>query len=298
MKTTNYLILAATLTFTACSNADEPALDNNQKPVAAQVTANISENTSRAYDNQWETGDKIGISTTSTGKTKYSNMQYNHTGSGVFSHNGGDASGIFFQDKQETVAFSAYYPFNGTEGTSADAISADTQDQTKQKEFDFLYATATASSSTPEVNFAFTHKMTRMILNITTDPNSGFNATDVRNGKFYLNGIKHSGNFNTATGETKTSGDATDSWEITAAPTNANNMLTYSTILFPQTNPTLIFKAVIDGQDYACNLTSNLDAGKSYTYTITIKKTGLTVSNCSISNWSDGGEINGNAVIQ
>lgn len=38
-----------------------------------------------------------------------------------------------------------------------------------------------------------------------------------------------------------------------------------------------------------------LEAGYSYTYTITVKKTGLTLSGSTIENWNDGGSHAGDA---
>ena len=116
-------------------------------------------------------------------------MKYTTSGDGNFTHAadlGGEASGIFFQDADETVTFRAYYPFHGNEYTDAGTISdVTTDDQTKQSTFDFLFATgATASKSQPTVSFnntvkentSFTHRMTRLVLNITTDANAGLQA--------------------------------------------------------------------------------------------------------------------------
>ena len=123
MKTTikkKYLIFAAAaLTLTACSNDDE---NLNGGPVAAQVTAGIGGVQTRASGTVWENGDAIGISTTSQSPTSYVNMKYTTGGDGNFTHAadlGGEDSGMFFQDADETVTFRAYYPFHGNEYTDA-----------------------------------------------------------------------------------------------------------------------------------------------------------------------------------
>ena len=95
-------------------------------------------------------------------------MKYTTVGDGNFTHAsdmGGEASGIFFQDADETVTFCAYYPYDedsneeslpGEEGIITDVT---TTDQTKQSTFDFLFATgATASKSQPTVSFNNTVK--------------------------------------------------------------------------------------------------------------------------------------------
>lgn len=299
MKTTikkKYLIFAAAaLTLTACSNDDE---NLNGGPVAAQVTAGIGGVQTRASGTVWENGDAIGISTIGSTLTSYANMKYTTSGDGNFTHAadlGGEDSGMFFQDADETVTFRAYYPFHGSEYTDAGAISdVTTDDQTKQSTFDFLFATgATASKSQPTVSFnntvkentSFTHRMSRLVLNITTDANAGFTASDVAKGTYFLSGIKHSGTFDTQDGTAAATGDPTTDWQITAVNTGIDNEFTYSMILYPQNVASLTFKATINGQDYTCELTPALAAATSYTYNITVKKTKLEVSNCEIADW-------------
>ena len=107
MKTTikkKYLIFAAAaLTLTACSNDDE---NLNGGPVAAQVTAGIGGVQTRASGTTWDSGDAIGISTIGSTLTSYANMKYTTSGNGNFTHAaelGGEDSGMFFQDADETV---------------------------------------------------------------------------------------------------------------------------------------------------------------------------------------------------
>ena len=296
MKTTKCLFLAAAaLTLTACSNDDE---NLNGGPVAAQVTAGIGGVQTRASGTTWDSGDAIGISTIGSTLTSYANMKYTTSGDGNFTHAadlGGEDSGMFFQDADETVTFRAYYPFHGNEYTDAGTISdVTTDDQTKQSTFDFLFATgATASKSQPTVKFnntvkentSFTHRMSRLVLNITTDANAGFTASDVAKGTYFLSGIKHSGTFDTQNGTATATGEPTPDWQITAANTGTGDEFTYSMILYPQNVTSLTFKATINGQDYTCELTPALAAATSYTYNITVKKTKLEVSNCEIANW-------------
>ena len=301
MKHIFFFCIAAALTLAACTNDDE---NLNGGPVAAQVTAGIDVTQTRASGTAWATGDAIGISTTSNTLTQYTNMKYTTTGDGSFTHAAdldGEALGIFFQDTEE-VTFRAYYPHTGTEDTDAGTINnVQTNDQTEQSTFDFLFATgATASKQSPIVSFnndilagtSFTHCMTRLILNITTDKDSGFDAADVANGTYYLSGIKHSGTFNTQTGEAAATGDPSTDWLITAPNTGSDNTVTYSMIFYPQTGASLTFRATIDRQNYACTINPALEAATSYTYNIAVKKTGLEVRG-TINPWieEDGVDI-------
>lgn len=297
-KFRNYSLLAGamlTLAFTACSNEE---IENAplEKPVAAQVTADIDQVVTRASDISWENDDAIGISCSST-NTNYTNMKYvTADGDGNFTHEGGAASGIFFQGTEE-VNFSAYYPFTGTEGSAPGTegvISGNTSNQANQNNFDYLYATTSTSHATPTISFTgnniFKHKMTRLKLIIEPSISDGFSAGDVENGTYSLSGIKHEGTFNTSNGTATATGSATNGWEITATPTDAGNQRTYSMILYPQSS-SLTFTAVINSQTYSVVIDPALAASTSYTYTITVKKEGLKVSDCTIGGW--GAEVTG-----
>lgn len=308
----NYSLLAGamlTLALTSCNNNEIETIPY-EGPVAAQVSAGINGVTTRATDAAWASGDAIGISCSSDGNvTKYDNMKYvTASGNGTFTHYTGDsedlANGIFFQGTGQ-VAFSAYYPFTETEGSPAGTIvSVTTNDQTKQKSFDYLYATgATAVYSDPAVSFTntaiFKHKMTRLILIIKTSASDGFEAGDVASGAYSISGIKHSGKFDTATGTAEATGSTTDDWAITATAADQSNERTYSMILYPQGGtPSLTFKATIKNQTYTATITPALAASTSYTYTITVKKSGLTVSSCTIEGWGTEQTGDGEATIK
>lgn len=295
-------ITTVVFAFIGCSSDDE-SMGTDNSPVAAQITADI--NLTRASGTNWDANDAIGISTVSTtattGGTQYLNMKYVTTGDGNFTHSGGEASGIFFQDESETVTFRAYYPFaeKSEERKSAGIISdVTTSDQNVQKNFDFMFATgATASKDNPTVKFnnngsvdaRFKHMMTRLELNITTNTEAGFTAEQVADGTYYLSGIKHSGMFNTENGAASATGDATESWNITDYITYNNNTGTCSLIFYPQEGANLMFSVTIDGQNYTGELSPEFVASTSYSYDISIQKTGLKISDCTIQDWADGG---------
>lgn len=79
MKTHTIIAFVATaLVFSACNsdkNDDSNNLVDNTTPVAAQFTAGIL---TRAFDQQWEVNDLIGVSGTS-GDIKYRNVAYRTT---------------------------------------------------------------------------------------------------------------------------------------------------------------------------------------------------------------------------
>lgn len=330
MKKTIYLSLAAALFMASCSNdSDDNSVSNG--PVAAQVTAGINNPATRANGNQWES-DNIGVMAvsvsgtpagiTSTMTSLYKNVRYATSAitadAATFTATNGSASGtaygIFFQDATETVTFAAYGPYqtsaaNALPGTNG-VISANTSaqaDRTAQKAFDFIFASgATASKANPQIQFsganAFSHVMTRLIINVQTSTTDGFTANEVTSGTYSLSGLTHDGTFDVKTGAAQatvsgSSAVGSTPWSLNTAAimTSAASSVSFDAILFPQAVSSLDFEAVIDGQSYKCQISPALAAGKSYTYTITAKKQGLTVDGCKVNDWTTGTTENGGA---
>lgn len=308
----NYSLLASamlTFTFTACSNNDIETIPY-EGPVPVQVTAGIDGILTRASDAAWGKNDAIGISCKST-NTNYTNMKYvTADGDGAFDHYNNDgkdvAGGIFFQGTDQ-VTFSAYYPYAGSEktmpGTNGVITSRTESQSTKQNEIDYLYADGLETNyKTPNISFStdatkFKHKMTRLKLVLETSADAGFSADDVKGGTYVLGGLKHEGTFDTTKGLAEATSTATvnDNWSVStncpSADDDSKKQRTYTMILYPQTvGGALTFTATISNQNYknTANIkfdNDKLQPGTSYTFTITIKKTGLTVSSCTLDGW-------------
>lgn len=310
---------AAVLTLAACNN-DEEFADNG--PAAAQITAGVSSPATRAIDNQWE-ADEIGVMVTNAPNSAmeelYKNVKYTTTSNTTSANfTAAEGEGIFFQDASETVTFSAYAPYQPSAANALPGedgvISGSTSDQStreKQKAFDYIYASgATASRSNPTVQFqgenAFAHKMTRLVIIVKTSTDNGFTADQVTSGTYSLSGLKHDGTFNVITGKAaaNTEGETTDDWSLTDKSLKTEGeteQVIFTSILYRQTlGSALTFKAVIDGQTYLnrTDINPGLAAGMSYTYTIMLKKSGLEVSGCTITDWTEGKEYTGDAGME
>lgn len=264
---------------------------------------------------------------------RYKNVKYKtSSGGSPATFEAVPGEGIFFQDATETVTFAAYYPYQ----TSADAstlpgaIAVNTKDNNtdaNQANIDFLFASgATASKSSPTVEFQdnsgsggndcqFKHQMAQLKLVIVGSTADGFTDTEAKavcdNASAYkLGGLKHEGTFTlnvsggTATGTAQATGSVVDDWTITGCVKEDKEdqyKRTYTLVLLPQdcSGTALKFEATIGGQTYknSKDITPNLQAGNTYTYTITAKKTGLTVSGCTIGAWNPSTTGDGDAVM-
>ena len=322
MKQRFYIMAAAALTLAACSNDEN--MEMTDGPVAARITAGLSAPTTRAIGTNWN-ADQIGVwvkdAPTSDMETLYKNVLYTTTSTGATADfTAATGKGIFFQDANETVTFAAYAPYQPSNGNATlpgnngkvDVKTDNMNTATDQEKIDFLFAEgATATRTNYTVTFAdntasggadhsFHHKMAQLNVVFQTSETDGFEPDDIFGCSFNLGGLIHEGTFNVTDGTTALTGEPLDSWDISGCKyTDAATTRTYSLILLPQdlTNKALNVKVVIDGQTYSNSdaVNPNLQAGYTYTYTITVKKSGLVVSGCTITPWASGSTGSGDA---
>lgn len=305
MKKQNiFMIAMAALAMTACSS-DEQTYDG---PVAARISAGVSGSATKALNDVWE-ADEIGVTVVDAPNSEmealYKNVKYVTEATTSAAANFTSDAPICFQDSEEEVTFSAYGPYQSELGADG-SVAVNTAKQStraEQRPFDFIYASgAKASKANPTVEFkkvpdgdnhAFAHKMTRLVLVVKAGDLMSFD--EVKAAAITLGGLKHEGTFNAYTGVAAASGEAVADWSLAnAMKAEGTDALTFTAILLPQAlASTLAFKATIADVVYANNTAINpaLKAGTSYTYTITVKCTGLEVSGCTIGGWEDAGDV-------
>ena len=280
MKTRFFAFAALALTLAACNNDNE---NLNDGPVAAKFTADIYESVSTRVNQDgtdWTDGDCIGI--TGAG---FINIPYVRE-SGQFVP---EDKTIYFNDT-ETKTFNAYYPYQAEGGTVTVSTAADKQGTG----IDFLFASgATGDTHNPTVSFtgdhAFHHCMS--LIKFTFKAGDGLIFNETEPAGYTLEGLKHEGTFDTATGTTA----------VTAATNSPITMqlggaTTSQVIILPQeVTSSLNLKVSYNGQSYIAQLklpatpTANFyTAGYAYTYNVTLKNKGVEVSEAQITPWESG----------
>ena len=322
MKQRFFIMAAAALTLAACSNDEN--MEMTDGPVAARITAGLSAPTTRAIGTNWN-ADQIGVwvkdAPASEMETLYKNVLYTTTStSATAEFTATTGEGIFFQDADETVTFAAYAPYQESDANETlpgnngkvDVKTDNMNTATDQEKIDFLFAEgATATRTNYTVTFAdntasggadhsFHHKMAQLNVVFQTSPTDGFGPNDIFGCSFNLGGLIHEGMFNVTDGTTETTGSEVADWDISGCKyTDAATTRTYSLILLPQdlTSKALNVKVGINGQTYYNSdaINPNLQAGYTYTYTITVKKNRLAVSGCTITPWTSGTTGSGDA---
>lgn len=285
MKTRLLTFAALALALAACTNDNE---NLNDGPVAAQFIADITPATRvNSEGTDWTDGDRIGV--TGAG---FTNVPYKRE-NGKFVT---DGTTIYFDDT-ETKTFNAYYPYQSDGGTVTVSTAADKQGTG----IDFLFASgATGNTRSPEVSFtdktaeggadnSFHHRMS--LIKFTFKPGDGLIFNETEPAGYTLEGLKHEGTFDTATGTTA----------VTAAAESPINMqlggaTTSQVIILPQeVTSSLNLKVSFNGLNYTTTLpnpskpeANQFSAGYAYTYNITLSNKGITVEEPEITPWEPG----------
>ena len=289
MKTRLLTFAALALSLAACTNDNE---NLNDGPVAAKFIADITPATRvNSEGTDWTDGDRIGV--TGAG---FTNIPYKRE-NGQFVP---EDKTIYFNDI-ETKTFNAYYPYQSDGGTVSVSTAADKQGPG----IDFLFASgATGDTHNPEVSFtdktaeggadnSFHHRMS--LIKFTFKAGDGLIFNGMEPAGYTLDGLKHEGTFDTATGTTA----------VTAAAESPITMqlggaTTSQVIILPQeVTSSLNLKVSFHGLDYTTTLPNpskpeaNLfSAGYAYTYNITLSNKGITVEEPEITPWEPGDSNN------
>ena len=295
-RTLFYTMLAAGL-LASCTNdelADNPLADG---PVAAQVTAGISQTQTRVSANgvsaSFTDGDEINVVTDGSAIYVYT-LQDNGT-----TWSAGN-NPYYFQDT-DPVNFRAWYAAPDCEETGF-AIKIDTKTQTVKNgwnQWDILATPVVGTDvSSPTVAFTGTDAFSHVMTQVTMVFKKGNGISDLAALKGYtLKSLTTDATFNTMdctlTPRT-TTGDIT----VTDISASGTEYTCTPLILVPQTvTGTIDLEVKYNDQTYKATLnapTAGLQAGYSYTYTVTVSNTKLEVSNAAISDWNTDQTFNGN----
>ena len=246
--------LLAALALTACSNKEEITQGADGR-IALQVTSGIQ---TRAYDNQWETGDRIGIYAFGTGSTTvadgYGNIPYTTASGGTTGSFAPVGTTIYLPTDGTERDFVAYYPY--TAGLTDGIYTVDK-------------------------------------LELTLKPGSGMTGTELAGLTVELTGQQTAGTFNVTqpvSAVSVTTGTATPIPLLT----NADGTFAEGIVLPSESYQGMSLNITLsDGASVFSwplgNATESqkFEAGKKYLYTITVNKTNIGVI-ATITDWEPG----------
>lgn len=240
----------------------------------------------RAADDLLETNFTSGTTVTvqvtdiGTNPITYDPIVYTANGSGGLT----PASTQYYPASGNNVSAYAYYPADAS--TEADGFEVDT-DQSDDEGYeasDLMYASIPTLTKGSTNNLEFQHLLSKII--VTLAAGSGFDASELADATIALNGVKYMGTFDPATGAF-TPADNTENITIaTTASTTA-----HAAVVVPQDMSGKEIAVTIGGNSVAYSIPAStiFERGTVYSYTITVAKTGISVTS-SITGWTSGGD--------
>lgn len=279
--------MAGAMTLASCSN--EEVNGNDTKNAQLQVVANIALPQTRAFDDQWNAGDQIGIYTLKAGTTNIDaadNLAYRNTlteGSAANANFVPAGNAAKLPDDGSKVDVVAYYPYSAS--AAAGVVELDVQKQDNQAAVDLLGAKAEGvSADAPQAVLNFKHKLTKIFIRTTAE--DGSSLSDL---KAYIKGMYTKVSYSAFADElSMVSGDTKKDVEMRSAdgyyveaivlPNIAGNDATTRNIEFEHNGK--VYKAAISAD-------VKFESGKKYVYNATFTATGVKIEGAGITNWED-----------
>lgn len=266
MKRNKLLVLAllvAVTSFSACTNdAEEVLTQENEIKLTSEITA--TRVASMDYQStQIVKGQQVGVTITGA-KSEHNNIAWSVGDNGTLT-NTEDA--IYYGDGAATIT--AYHPFNDDWDESTTYAFSVSTDQSTNAEYlasDLLWATASSEKTETAIPLTFSHKLAK--INVTLVPEE--DDDDLNGATISIYGTKTSTTFNPTTGVIS---DATGEAQEIIAGVTADDVYTASAIVIPQEVSGKFIKITHEGKTYYYTLSSvkTLEAGTSYSYTLTVK---------------------------
>ena len=275
------LVATAGLLLAGCATDS----DNNNTwlsdPNAVHVSASVgsiftrSNPTDEAKQTSFNTGDMMGVS--NSGKS----INYTFDGTNWLP---GNESYLVWDDSD--LKFQCWYPADGTNTFNKGYIQEDQSDEKKIAKSDYMTAEVTNLTEIPgnrQLKVELERKTARLILNIQSF-NDQFDAKTTK-----VNHIRIASKASTDTGESSTI-------DIKPLQNGEGGIgTTYTALVAPGTTEGhLYFAAEGTTETPLVVKTGALEAGKSYTYNLTVGKNKVTVGGVTVAEWGtdkiDGGK--------
>lgn len=287
-------LVVASLFMVSCNDSKAPI--RRGISFKSNIQSEINSSPLRAYDNQWEANDGIGVfmlrsgeSLSNAGARLYSNRQYTTTTggtNGIFTAANGQTM-FFPEDNSQAVDFIAYYPYNATLNNAQNiAINVATQPA-----IDLLWSNnltgMKAGATQSELTLQFAHMLSTVRINIKDAA-----GVPITNASIKIEGLSTTASF-----------DLSDASISNIADVNAITLPTGKSdaIIIPETPTQAVILAVISGKTYKYEIPNNttFQRGKRTTFNLKIAQEGtLEIEGIGavITDWDEAAPIDGTLV--
>lgn len=293
MKNKTLLLAAALLAFASCDkNETRSSIDQTDpaERVAVQFTGSaldIAPTPATRAESPWKQTGKIGVyaidGTTTDIVDGYANVGYAYDGSGNTFTPVGET--IYFPVDGSKRRFVAYFPHQDLTGTTYKVDLTTQPNPDGQAAFELLWTGVTAAydKKQPNVSLNFNHQYARIML--TVKNGVGIDTGDLKNMAVDITGMHRLADFDVLTG--------------TMTPTDNAAPLTLKDYTADGTGRTaLVLPTTADAgrtMDFTLGTDTfrwpigdkEFEAGKSYTYTVTVTRTPLGLT-ATVTEWVEG----------
>ena len=290
-----YFILIAALatamtTVTSCIN-DEENVDSSIISLSSNIgQAGLTRATAtdELQNTQFVSGKSIFVEAYKTGESStYATGTYTTT------DNAGTMSGsLYYPVTRENVDICAFYPSTVTSSSTSFAVGNNQKTAADYQNYDLMYATKLTNKEKGSTHaLIFNHALSKIIVILTAG--TGLTESDITTNvsAVKINGTKLTGTISITGGAITVSGVTGDAADIDiTGSTKTSNI----GIIVPQTvaNATTFITVTYNSAalTYALTAEKAFEAGKVYTYNLTLNNSGLSLSSTSITSWTSDGD--------
>lgn len=290
MKPKNLIMMCISIFLFASCNSDESGTEVLQSPVNFSSSISITPTkATNTIDNKWEGNESIGVSMFYLGSSTIAdfaeNKKYSTSSPGATTSFTSTTPIYYPENPTIKVEFFAYSPYDPSLNNFIYMINL--QNQNNQSALDLLLAKANNiglgfdKNNKEVVNLIFKHKLSKLLLYVKTDEAS----TNLEGLEVKIKGMSTKAQYLLLNQKFQNESEVK-----TIVPTQKAGV--YEAILLPTTlGAEQVVEFTIGGNTYtwilANDITSkSLEAGTKYSYEITIKKTGVTISG-TIEDWNN-----------
>lgn len=297
MKTKYFLLAAAAVVFAACSNNESDNQVQNFDNVI-RLSSSLGTTTRAASDlleTNFAAGTKVKVQVTdkaTSGAISYDAVDYTVGVSGALDPGTGNEQ--YYPASGSSVDIYAYYPSDATADFS---VGTDQSGDNAYKTSDLMYASITGITKTSTDGqriLTFNHLLSKIV--VTLAKGTGMTDDEINAATVTLKDVIYKGTFTASNGAfTAAANVAANKGDIVIA-SNAGTT-DRAAIVVPQSVAGKTLEIAIGGntKEYSIPAETTFSAGKVYSYTVTLAKTGITVTS-SIGAWTDGGNNDSQSV--
>ena len=286
-----FLFAAAALTLAACSNDESDNQLQNDNVIRFSSTVGTATRAgSNLLKGNFANGTEVKVKLTAADNSvTYDAVNYTVGDEGALTTDPVQ----YYPASGSNVSAYAYYPANASIEADGFQVATNQSADDDYETSDLMYASIPTLNKTSTNNLEFRHVLSKIV--VTLAAGTGFDASELADVTIALNGVKYKGTFDPAAG-TFTPADDTQTITLATAASTAP----HAAVVVPQDMSGKEIAVTIGNGTpvaYSIPASTTFNPGTVYSYTITVAKTGISVTS-SIAGWTSGGDaVEGNVTF-